>query len=161
MTSCLSLWASSPAGKHTGTVAHGKYTLREGRRSFISAALSMKAIYGWSRVSEGFVLGRVQLFVSTTFKANVHEHEHEASWVTVPLKSGTMVLPIIHGAQCFSGISYMAFCVFLHACVCVCEGVCTLDLHVSQCKALVHVSMRSCDLMCKCMCVLVQNIHSA
>jgi len=77
----------------------------------------MKDIYGWSRVSQGFVLGRVQLFVSTTFKANVHEHEHEASWVTSPLRSSTMVLPIIHSAQSSCGISYMAFCVCLHVCL--------------------------------------------
>lgn len=111
----------SDMSSSTHTHTNGVHTLSQGRRSFISVVLSMKDVYGWSRVSQGFVLGRVWLFVSATFKANVHEHEHEASWVTGPLKSSTMVLPIIHSAQCCCGISYMALCVFV--CVCVRECV--------------------------------------
>lgn len=126
------LRAFQPAHEHTKAVA-----LRQGRRSFISAVRSMKDVHGWSRVSQGFVLGRVHLFVSTTFKANVHEHEHEASWVTGPLKNSTMVLPIIHRAQCSCGISYMALCVFLCVYLCLREGVCMLYLHVWRCKALI------------------------
>lgn len=95
------------------------YTLSQGSRSFIFEVSSMKDVCGWSRVSQGFVLGRVQLFVSATFKANVHEHEHEASWVTSPLKGSTMVIPIIHSAQSSCRISYMALCV----CVCFCARV--------------------------------------
>lgn len=110
----------SDMSSSTHTHTNGVHTLSQGRR-FISVVLSMKDVYGWSRVSQGFVLGRVRLFVSATFKANVHEHEHEASWVTGPLKSSTMVLPIIHSAQCCCGISYMALCVFV--CVCVRECV--------------------------------------
>lgn len=122
MTSSPSLKACPPPPYthwHSNTHSTYTHTLSQGRRSSISAVLSMKDIYGWSRVSQGFVLGRVQLFVSATFKANVHEHEHEASWVTGPLKSSTMVLPIIHSAQCSCGISYMALFVF----VCVLECV--------------------------------------
>lgn len=126
------LRAFQPAHEHTKAVA-----LRRGRRSFITAVRSMKDVHGWSRVSQGFVLGRVHLFVSTTFKANVHEHEHEASWVTSPLKNSTMVLPIIHRAQCSCGISYTALCVFLCVYLCLREGVCMLYLHVWRCKALI------------------------
>lgn len=88
------------------------HTHSPGRGSFIPVVSSMKEVCRWSGVSQGFVLARVQLFVSATFKANVHEHEHEASWVTGPLNSSTMVIPIIHNAQSSCRISYMALCVW-------------------------------------------------
>lgn len=91
----------------------------------------MKDVCGWSTVSQLFVLGRVQLFVSATFKANVHEHEHEASWVTSPLKGSTIVIAIIFAAQCSCGISYMALCVW---CFCACVRLRLTDLHVGGCK---------------------------
>lgn len=106
------------------------YTLSQGSRSFIFEVSSMKDVCGWSGVSQGFVLGRVQLFVSATFKANVHEHEHEASWVTSPLRGSTMVIPIIHSAQSSCRISYTGLR------VCASVRVCSVDLHVWVCKGL-------------------------
>lgn len=137
---------------HADSVTERIHALSPGRRSFISTAPSMKEVCGWSGVSQGFVLARVQLFVSATFKANVHEHEHEASWVTSPLKSSTMVIPIIHRAQssCRIGYTALCVCVCVRACVrasawrvCVCEHImnfCTLQS--------VSVWVLSCVLLC-------------
>lgn len=107
-----------------------RHTHTQGR-SFISGVSSMKDGCGWSAVSQLFVLGRVQLFVSATFKANVHEHEHEASWVTGPLKGSTMVIAIILTAQCSCGIGYMPLCIW---CFCACVRLRLTDLHVWGCK---------------------------
>lgn len=110
---------------------------------------------GEAGVSQGFVLARVQLFVSATFKANVHEHEHEASWVTGPLKSSTMVIPIIHRAQSSRRISYTALRVRVWVWVCmrVCASVwrvcvvCELFFFFLHTLQPVNVCLLSCSIV--------------
>lgn len=47
-----------------------------------------------------------------------------------PIEGTTMVIPIIHSAQCSCGISYMVLCL----CSCARMRLCLTDLHVCECK---------------------------